>query len=86
MKRGKLRALPEDILVSQLLRQLELLKASIRSKVEHPLLIVKNMPHYRAMRYKGLKKDTAQLHTLCGLANRMIAKRRLLAPNGQVAS
>ena len=30
-------------------------------------------------------KNTAQLHTLFGLANLMIAKRRLLALNGQVA-
>jgi IS5 family transposase len=34
------------------------------------------------VRYKGLAKNTAQLHTLFALANLMIAKRRLLALNG----
>jgi transposase, IS5 family len=86
MKRGKLKAVPEDSLVGQLLRKLESVKASIRSKVEHPFHIVKNLFHYKKVRYKGLAKNTAQLHTLFALANLMIAKRRLLAVDGQVAS
>jgi IS5 family transposase len=61
MKRGKLKAIPEDSLVGQLLRQLESLKASIRSKVEHPFHVVKNLFHYRKVRYKGLAKNTAHL-------------------------
>ena len=86
MKRGKLKAVPEETLVGQLLRKLESVKASIRSKVEHPFHIVKNLFHYKKVRYKGLEKNTAQLHTLFALANLMIAKRRLLALDGQVAS
>ncbi len=86
MKRGKLKAVPEEALVGQLLRKLESVKASIRSKVEHPFHIVKNLFHYKKVRYKGLAKNTAQLHTLFALANLMIAKRRLLALDGQVAS
>jgi len=58
MKRGKLKAVPKDSLVGQLLRQLESLKASIRSKVEHPFHVVKNLFHYRKVRYKGLAKNT----------------------------
>jgi len=42
MKRGKLKAVPEDSILGQLLRKLESVKASIRSKVEHPFPIVKN--------------------------------------------
>ncbi len=34
---------------------------------------------------KGLVKNTTQLHTLFGLANLIIARRRILALNGQVA-
>ena len=86
MKRGKLKAVPEETLVGQLLRKLESVKASIRSKVEHPFHIVKNLFHYKKVRYKGLAKNTAQLHTLFALANLMIAKRRLLALDGRVAS
>jgi IS5 family transposase len=86
MKRGKLKAVSEESGFGQLLRKLESLKASIRSKVEHPFHIVKNLFHYKKVRYKGLDKNTAQLHTLFALANLMIAKRKLLALDGQVAS
>jgi len=86
MKRGKLKALPEDSKLGQLLRKLETVKARIRSKVEHPFHIVKNLFHFRKVRYKGLAKNTAQLHTLFGLANLVIAKRHLLALQAQVAS
>jgi len=86
MKRGKLKALPEDSKLGQLLRKLETVKTRIRSKVEHPFHIVKNLFHFRKVRYKGLAKNTAQLHTLFGLANLVIAKRRLLALNSQVAA
>ena len=86
MKRGKLKALPEDSKLGQLLRKLETVKARIRSKVEHPFHIVKNLFHFRKVRYKGLAKNTAQLHTLFGLANLVIAKRRILALQAQVAS
>ena len=47
---------------------------------------MKNLFHYKKVRYKGLEKNTAQLHTLFALANLMIAKRKLLALNSQVAS
>ncbi|WP_299161881.1 IS5 family transposase [Accumulibacter sp.] len=86
MKRGKLKAVSEESGFGQLLRKLESLKASIRSKVEHPFHIVKNLFHYKKVRYKGLEKNTAQLHTLFALANLMIAKRKLLALSSQVAS
>ena len=86
MKRGKLKAVSEESSFGQLLRKLESLKASIRSKVEHPFHIVKNLFHYKKVRYKGLDKNTAQLHTLFALANLMIAKRKLLALSSQVAS
>ena len=77
MKRGKLKAVFEESSFGQLLRKMESLKASIRYKVEHPFLIVKNLFHYKKVRYKGLDKTTAQLHTLFALANLMIAKRGL---------
>lgn len=86
MKQGKLKALPEDSQLGQLWRKLETVKARIRSKVEHPFHIVKNLFHFRKVRYKGLAKNTAQLHTLFGLANLVIAKRHLLALQAQVAS
>jgi len=86
MKRGKLKAVSEESGFGQLLRKLESLKASIRSKVEHPFHILKKLFHYKKVRYKGLAKNTVQLHTLFALANLMIAKRGLLALNSQAAS
>ena len=85
MKRGKLKAVPEDSLVGQLLRKLESVKASIRAKVEPPFYLVKNLFHFRKFRYRGLTKNTAQLHTLFGLANLVVAKRRLLALHAPAA-
>ncbi len=34
--------------------------------------------HYKKTRYKGLTKNTAQLYSLFGLANLVIAKKKLL--------
>jgi IS5 family transposase len=36
---------------------------------EHPFHIVKDLFHCRKVRYKGLDKNTAQLHTLFALAS-----------------
>jgi len=78
-KRSKLKAVPRENNLGALLSRLESLKASSRSKVEHPSYVVKNLFSHRKVRYKGLKKNTAQLHILFALANLVIAKRELLA-------
>ncbi|MDD2777003.1 MAG: IS5/IS1182 family transposase, partial [Gallionella sp.] len=41
---------------------------------------------HRKARYKGLAKNTAQLFTLFGFANLVLARRWLLTPNSRVAS
>ena len=69
-----------------LLDKLEKIKASIRAKVEHPFHVVKNLFKHRKTRYKGLAKNAAQLMTLFGLANLVLARRWLLAADSQVAS
>jgi len=85
-KRSKLKAIPKESKLGPLLRRLESVKASIRAKVEHPFHIVKNLFSHRKVRYRGLKKNTAQLHILFALANLVIAKRQLLALHSQGAS
>ncbi|MEF8752348.1 MAG: IS5 family transposase [Accumulibacter sp.] len=85
-KRSKLKAIPKESQLGTLLRRLESVKASIRSKVEHPFHIVKNLFGHRKVRYRGLKKNTAQLHILFALANLVIARRQLLAVHSQGAS
>jgi IS5 family transposase len=72
--------------IGKLLDYVERLKAAVRAKVEHPFHIVKNRFGLRKVRYRGLAKNTAQLFTLFGLANLMIAKRRLLELHAQGAS
>lgn len=84
MKRGKRKTLP-DSGWGKLREQIEKTKASIRAKVEHSFHVVKNLFRHRKVRYRGLEKNTAQIFTLFALANPVLAKTRLLAPDGQVA-
>ncbi len=54
-------------------------KARIRAKVEHPFHVVKNLFKHKKTRYRYQAKNAAQLLTLFGLTNLMLAKRRLMA-------
>ena len=58
--------------------QAEKLKASVRAKVEHPFRVIKRQFGYTKVRYRGLKKNTAQLITLFALSNISMARSRLL--------
>lgn len=85
MKPGKRRLLP-DTPLGQLLERIEQAKAGVRGKVEHLFHVLKNLFKHRKARYRGLAKNTAQLLTLFGLANLMLAKRRLMALPAQGSS
>ena len=85
MRPGKRRALDRGPL-GEMMEKLEQAKAGIRAKVEHPFHVVKNLFRHRKTRYRGLAKNAAQLFTLFGFANLMLARRWLLAANSQVAS
>ena len=76
-KRGQVKALAEG-LVKELTLQLEKAKAQVRARVEHPFHIIKNLFKHRKVRYRGLRKNTAQLYSLFALANLVIARRSLL--------
>src|SRR6185437_7030482 len=75
MQPGKRRKLDLTRKWAQLLDKAERLKASVRAKVEHPFHVVKNLFRHKKVRYKGLAKNEAQLFSLFGLANLVIAKR-----------
>jgi len=47
----------------------EKLKAQVRSRVEHPFHVVKNIFRYQKTRYKGLAKNDAHLNVLFALSN-----------------
>ena len=85
MRPGKRRVLPMDRL-GRLMEQYEHAKARMRAKVEHPFHVVKNLFRHRKTRYRGLAKNTAQLFSLFGLANLVMARRRLLALDTRGAS
>jgi IS5 family transposase len=78
LKRGKFKAMAEGE-IKELTGRLERLKAQVRAKVEHPFHVVKNLFGYRKVRYRGLHKNTVQLHTLFALANLVLVKGKLLA-------
>ena len=80
-KRGKVKAMAEGLL-KELTVRLERVKAQVRALVEHPFHILKNLFRHRKTRYRGLAKNTAQLHSLFALANLFIARRPLLSPAG----
>ena len=84
-KRGKIKKMAEGPLKA-LVQAVERTKAQIRARVEHPFHVVKNLFRHKKVRYKGLAKNGAQLYSLFGLANLVIAKRTLLAPDTRGAS
>lgn len=63
--------------IGKLLDYVERLKAAVRAKAEHPFHNVKNRFGHKKVRYRGLAKNTAHLFPLFGMANLLIAKRRL---------
>ena len=78
MRPGQRKQLDKTKLVEQLTDQLEHIKASIRARVEHLFRVIKRQFGHVKVRYRGLKKNTAQLHTLFALSNLWMARRRLL--------
>ena len=52
-----------------LVNKLEKLKASVRAKVEHPFQVIKLQFGHVKVRYRALRKNTADLVTLFVLSN-----------------
>ena len=86
LRPGKRRALDKTSTTGRLIDEIERVKASIRAKVEHPFHVIKNLFGHRKARYKGLAKNTAQLHSLFALANLVLARRRLFVLDARGAS
>jgi IS5 family transposase len=76
---GRRRALDNGNEIDALVDQVEKLKAGVRAKVEHPFRVIKRQFGHVKVRYRGLKKNTAQLVTLFALSNLLMARRKLLA-------
>lgn len=79
MRRGKRKELDKTKTVDMLIDRLEKLKAGIRAKVEHPFRVIKRQFGHLKVRYRGIKKNRAQLFTLFALSNLWMVRGKLLA-------
>jgi transposase, IS5 family len=78
MRPGKRKALSKDNEADALTDKAEKLKARIRAKVEHPFRVIKRQFGFVKVRYRGLKKNTAQLITLFALSNLWMVRGKLM--------
>ena len=84
MRPGRRKALDLSRPLAAMIDKVEKIKASIRAKVEHPFRVIKRQFGHVKVRYRGLKKNTAQLNTLFALANLWTARKKLDVLGGQV--
>jgi IS5 family transposase len=84
MRPGKRAALDKTRRSHELIDELERLKASMRAKVEHPFRVIKRQFGHVKVRYRGLKKNTAQLSTLFALSNLWMVRKTLQILDGQI--
>ena len=78
MRPGKRKALNKEDEADAMIDKAEKLKAGIRAKVEHPFRVVKRQFGFVKVRYRGLKKNTAQLFTLFALSNLWMVRSKLM--------
>ena len=82
MRPGKRKALDKDNQADAMIDKAEKLKASVRAKVEHPFRVIKRQFGFVKVRYRGLKKNTAQLMTLFALSNLWMVRGKLMEAQG----
>jgi transposase, IS5 family len=86
MRPGQRKKLNKTNEADAMLDQVEKLKAGVRAKVEHPFRVIKRQFGHVKVRYRGLKKNTAQLFTLFALSNLWMVRGKLMqmqaAPRG----
>jgi IS5 family transposase len=78
MRPGKRKLLDLSDPLQALTDKIEKAKASIRAKVEHPFRVIKRQFGHIKTRYKGLMKNTQQLHTLFALSNLWMVRGKLM--------
>ena len=78
MRPVKRKALNTENEADAAIRKAEKLKAGIRAKVEHPFRVIKRQFGHVKVRYRGLKKNTAQLVTLFALSNLWMVRGELM--------
>lgn len=82
MRPGKRKALDKDNEADAMIDKAEKRTVGIRAKVEHPFRVIKRQFGFVKVRYRGLKKNTAQLITLFALSNLWMARGKLMVAQG----
>ena len=82
MRPGKRKALNKENAADALIDKAEKIKAGIRAKVEHPFRVIKRQFGFVKVRFRGLKKNTAQLVTLFALSNLWMVRGKLMEAQG----
>ncbi|WP_211238092.1 transposase [Derxia gummosa] len=59
-------------------RQINHLISKVRAWVEHLFRVIKRQLGFTNVRYRGLEKNTAQIHSLFALTNLFMARRQLV--------
>jgi len=75
-------ALNKDNAIGTMVCQVGKIKSNIRAKAEHPSRVIKRQFGYVKVRYRGLKKNTAQLTTLFALSNLWMIRGKLMQMQG----
>ena len=78
MRPDKRKKLDKTNEADAMLDQAEKLKAGVRARVEHPFRVIKRQFGHVKVRYRGLKKNTAQLFTLFALSNLWMMRSTLV--------
>jgi IS5 family transposase len=79
MRPGQRRVLP-DTAEGRLLNLIEIAKAHIRAKGEHPFRVVKQQFSFQKTRLRGMAKNRCKVHVLAALTNLFLARHLLLEP------
>ena len=82
MRPGKRKEVDKDDQAHVMIDKAEKRKARIRAKVEYLFRVIKRQFGFMKLRYRGLKKNTAQLVTLFALCNLWMARGKLIAGQG----
>lgn len=77
MRPGKRRVLP-DTPEGKLLDLIEMAKAHIRAKGEHPFRVIKQQFGFQKTRLRGMAKNRCKVNVLAELTNLFLARRQLL--------
>jgi IS5 family transposase len=64
--------------VDAMIEKVEKIMAGIRAKVVYPFRVIKRLFVFVKVRYRGLKKHTAQLFTLFALSNLWMVRGKLM--------